>query len=159
MNEILELQTGQVSFISGLMAGFALSIAVQVFRSNVKNYLATTVYVLLTTSSLLFLVGLYIDVALSLKTAGTEEFSDNVLSRVSEIREIGTSAATIALFLFIGSIGMLGYLQSKIAGVITTILAFVSLIVLWMARIMIFGLNVTGWTQELFNPAQTTNSD
>lgn len=28
MNEILELQSGQVSFISGLMAGFSLSVAV-----------------------------------------------------------------------------------------------------------------------------------
>ena len=75
MNEILELQTGQVSFISGLMSGFALSIAVQVFRSNVKGPLATTVYILLTLSSLLFLVGLYIEVALSLRTAGIENFS------------------------------------------------------------------------------------
>jgi hypothetical protein len=54
MNEILELQPGQVSFISGLMA--------------------TLCFVLFTVSSLLFLVGLYIDVALSLRIAGLEHF-------------------------------------------------------------------------------------
>ncbi len=143
MNEILELQTGQVSFISGLMSGFALSIAVQVFRSNVKGPLATTVYILLTLTSLLFLVGLYIEVALSLRTAGIENFSADLLKQIADIRVIGTSAATTALFLFVGSIGMLGCLQSRIAGIVTILLAIITFIALWKARIMIFGLGVT----------------
>ena len=142
MNEILELQTGQVSFISGLMAGFSLSVAVQIFRSRTTGPLATACFVLFTVSSLLFLVGLYIDVALSLRTAGLDQFPPELLNQITGIRRIGTSAATIALFLFVISIGMIGWLQSRQAGIITAVVALLTFIVIWVARSMIFSLGV-----------------
>lgn len=142
MNEILELQTGQVSFISGLMAGFSLSVAVQIFRSRTAGPLATTCFVLFTVTSLLFLLALYIDVALSLRTAGIEQFPPDVLKKITDIRTIGTSAATIALFLFVTSIGLIGWLQSRIAGIITAVVALLTVIVIWVARSMIFSLGV-----------------
>ena len=144
MNEILELQTGQVSFISGLMAGFSLSVAVQVFRSRTTGSMATTCFVLFTASSLLFLVGLYIEVALSLRIAGLEQFPAELLSQISAIRAIGTSAATTALFVFIISIGLIGWLHSKLAGIITCLVAFITFIVIWIARSMIFSMGITG---------------
>ena len=101
MNEILELQTGQVSFISGLMAGFSLSVAVQIIRTRDKSYLAVASYILFTLTSLLFLVALYIDVASSLRIAGLNEVPDELLQKITYVRMIGTSAATTALFLFI----------------------------------------------------------
>ena len=142
MNEILELQTGQVSFISGLMAGFSLSVAVQIFRSRTTGPLATACFVLFTISSLLFLVGLYIDVALSLRVAGLEQFPPELLKQITGIRTIGTSAATIALFLFVISIGLVGWLQSRLAGIITAVVALLTFIVIWVARSMIFDLGV-----------------
>ena len=144
MNEILELQTGQVSFISGLMAGFSLSVAVQVFRSRTTGAMATICFVLFTASSLLFLVGLYIDVALSLRIAGLEQFPAELLSQISAIRAIGTSAATTALFMFIISIGLIGWLHSKLAGIITCLVAVITFIVIWVARSMIFNMGITG---------------
>jgi len=144
MNEILELQTGQVSFISGLMAGFSLSVAVQVFRSRTTGAMATICFVLFTASSLLFLVGLYIDVALSLRIAGLEQFPAELLSQISAIRAIGTSAATTALFMFIISIGLIGWLHSKLAGIITCLVAVITFIVIWVARSMIFSMGITG---------------
>jgi hypothetical protein len=142
MNEILELQTGQVSFISGLMAGFSLSVAVQVMRSKDKSHLATGTFILFTVTSLLFLIALYIDVALSLRIAGIDGFSAAVLDRITYVRAIGTSAATSALFLFIMSIGIIGWLQSRLSGVVTTIVALITIIVVWVARSMIFDLGV-----------------
>ena len=144
MNEILELQTGRVSFISGLMAGFSLSVAVQVFRSRTTGPMATLCFVLFTVSSLLFLVGLYIDVALSLRIAGLEHFPAELLNQIAAIRTIGTSAATTALFMFIVSIGLIGWLHSKLAGTITSLVAVITFIVIWVARSMIFGLGITG---------------
>ena len=144
MNEILELQTGQVAFISGLMAGFSLSVAVQVFRSRTTGSMATTCFVLFTASSLLFLVGLYIEVALSLRIAGLEQFPAELLSQISAIRAIGTSAATTALFMFIISIGLIGWLHSKLAGIITSLAAVITFIVIWVARSMIFNMGITG---------------
>ena len=70
MNELMELQTGQVPFISGLMAGFSLSVAAQILRSKYTGAIATACFVLFATSSLLFLVALYIDVGLTLRIAG-----------------------------------------------------------------------------------------
>jgi cytochrome b561 len=138
MNEILELQSGQVSFISGLMAGFSLSVAVQVFRSKSTGALANVCFILFTVTSLLFLIGLYIDVALNLRLAGIEQFTPELLEQISKIRTLGTSAATIALFVFIVSIGLIGWLQSKLAGIVTMIFASITFVVIWMARSMIF---------------------
>jgi hypothetical protein len=138
MNEILELQSGQVSFISGLMAGFSLSVAVQVFRSKSTGALANVCFILFTVTSLLFLIGLYIDVALNLRLAGIEQFTPELLAQISKIRTLGTSASTIALFVFIVSIGLIGWLQSKLAGIVTMIVASMTFIVIWIARSMIF---------------------
>ena len=138
MNEILELQSGQVSFISGLMAGFSLSVAVQVFRSKSTGVLANICFILFTVTSLLFLIGLYIDVALNLRLAGIEQFTPELLNQISKIRTLGTSASTIALFVFIVSIGLIGWLQSKLAGVVTAIAASITFAVIWIARSMIF---------------------
>jgi hypothetical protein len=140
MNEMLELQTGQVSFISGLMAGFSLSVAVQIIRSKDKSNLAIATFILFTVTSLLFLIALYIDVALSLRIAGVSEFSPDLLERIAYVRTIGTSAATSALFLFIVSIGIIGWLQSRLSGVVTSIVALITIAIVWVARSMIFGV-------------------
>lgn len=142
MNEILELQTGQVSFISGLMAGFSLTIAAQIMRSNAKGYVANTSFILFTLSSLLFLIALYIDVALSLRIAGLEQFPQDLLDRIATIRAIGTSAATSALFLFIVSIGVFGWLQSTLSGIVSSVVALATFILIWIARSMIFEMGV-----------------
>ena len=139
MNEILELQSGQVSFISGLMAGFSLSVAVQVIRSKDKSYLAIASFILFTITSLLFLIALYIDVASSLRIAGLSEVPPALLERITYVRMIGTSAATTALFLFIISIGIIGWMQSKLSGIVTCIVALIAVAVVWVARGMIFG--------------------
>ena len=139
MNEILELQTGQVSFISGLMAGFSLSIAAQIIRSKSESPMATLSFILFTATSLLFLIALYIDVALSLRIAGIDEVSAELLKSITFVSSIGTSAATLALFLFIISIGILGWLQSRLAGISTSIIALATFIMVWIARSMIFG--------------------
>ncbi len=142
INEILELETGQVSFISGLMAGFSLAVAVQVFRSKEQGPLANWTFILFTVTSLLFLIGLYFDVALSLRVAGIEQFSAEALTQITRIRVIGTSAATIAMFLFIISIGLIGWLQSRMAGMATTAAAALTFIVIWVARYMIFSIDL-----------------
>jgi hypothetical protein len=121
-----------------LMAGFSLSVAVQVIRSEDKSNLAIGTFILFTVTSLLFLIALYIDVALSLRIAGVNEFSAELLERITVVRAIGTSAATSALFLFIVSIGMIGWMQSRVSGVVTSIVALITIAVVWVARSMIF---------------------
>jgi len=134
MNEILELQTNQVSFISGLMAGFSLSIAAQILRNHRKSIYTTITLLMFTLTSLLFVVALYIDVRLSIEVATITTFSAPVLEQISQVRAIGTTSASIALFLFIIAIGMLTWLQGKIAGICGTLLAFITLLLVFIAK-------------------------
>lgn len=134
MNEILELQTGQVSFISGLMAGFSLSIAAQILRSNQAGMLSSITLLMFTLVSLLFVIALYIDVRLSIEVATITHFSDPTLAQIKNVRALGTTSASIALFLFIISIGMLPWLQSKLAGVVGSLLAACCFILVIIAK-------------------------
>lgn len=132
MRELLELQTGQVSFISGLMSGFALSVAAHVLRTGTRNWMSQVVFVLFLATSLLFLLALYVDVRLSIELAGYETLADDVAARIGTVRAIGTASATVALFLFVFSIGLLGWLSTPIIGVISSLLAGGVLYALWL---------------------------
>lgn len=134
MNEILELQTNQVSFISGLMAGFSLSIAAQILRHRRKDIYTTITLLMFTLTSLLFVVALYIDVRLSIEVATVNTFTTPILNKISYVRAIGTTSASIALFLFIIAIGMLTWLQGKLAGILGSLLAFITATVIILAK-------------------------
>lgn len=131
MRELLELQTGQVAFISGLMSGFSLSIAATVLRIDHRNRMAQIVFVLFLLSSLLFLVALYVDVRLSIELAGRDELPDTVLKKIYEVRTLGTSCATVALIIFVTATGMLGWVAAAVTGVMTTVIGAGILYCLW----------------------------
>lgn len=123
MRELIELQTGQVAFISGLMSGFALSVAANLLRYGVRSRIAQVVFVLLLLSSLSFLLALYVDTRLAIELAGLEALPADLTDDVSAIRVIGTTGATFAFFLFVVSIGLLGWLATPVVGVISTALS------------------------------------
>ena len=122
MRELLELQTGQVAFISGLMSGFSLSIASQLLRYGLSRRSTQVVFLLFLLSSLLFLLALYVDVRLSIELAGLTTVPENTMSHVAMVRHIGTSCATSALIIFILATGSLGWVSSRATGVTTTII-------------------------------------
>ncbi|NND92189.1 MAG: phosphoadenosine phosphosulfate reductase [Granulosicoccus sp.] len=131
MREILELQTGQVAFISGLMSGFSLSIAAHVLRYGIRSGTAQLVFILFLLSSLLFLVALYVDVRLSIELAGFDTLPQSLLDKVVLVRTIGTSCATSALFLFVVATGLLGWLATPATGIVSSLIAAASLTTLW----------------------------
>lgn len=136
MKDLLELQTGQVSFLSGLLAGFALSIAVHILRHGLKHKVAEAVFILLIIVTLLFLVSLYVDVRLSIELAGVSSMSDSEAHMVSSVRVVGTTSATIAFALFVFSIGLLGWIATPLLGVLSSVSAALALGVLgyvWFA--------------------------
>ncbi len=123
MRELLELQTGQVAFISGLMSGFSLSVAAHVLRFGLRSRIAQLVFLLFLISSLLFLVALYVDVRLSIELAGIDSLPPELLKQVSGVRNIGTSCATVALMIFIAATGLLGWLAKPITGIMSSLIA------------------------------------
>ena len=108
MNQLLELQTGQVSFLSGLLAGFSLTVAANIVQLDMRRMMPRICLLLLMVSGLLFLIALYVDVRLTIELAGIEELSEQATDRVAQVRLIGTSCATLAYLVFVIAIGSLG---------------------------------------------------
>jgi len=132
MRELLELQTGQVAFISGLMSGFSISIAAQILRYGIRSLRAQAVFLMFLVCSLLFLLALYVDVRLSILLAGMESVSPEALSEIISVRNLGTSCATVALMVFIVAIGLLGWLATPATGVMTTLITGAALYGFWV---------------------------
>ncbi|MFK8083192.1 MAG: hypothetical protein AB8B97_23165 [Granulosicoccus sp.] len=120
MRELIELQSGQVAFISGLMSGFSISIAVQLLRYGIRNRKTQAVFLMFLLCSLLFLLALFVDVRLSIELAGFDTVSPLVLEQVGQIRHLGTACATTALIIFILATGSLGWLASPLTGCVST---------------------------------------
>lgn len=120
MRELIELQTGQVAFLSGLFAGFAMTSALHILRHGLNKPVAQFAFAISVLSSLLFVVALYVDVRLTIELAGQSELPDAMVDTVARIRAIGTTSATIALFLFVVSLGLLGWLSSRLAGIVSS---------------------------------------
>ena len=133
MRELIELQTGQVAFISAVMSGFSLSVAANVLRHGIRSVMSQTVFIMLVLSSLSFLLALYVDVRLSIELADRDNLSEALSARVSEIRTIGTLGATFAFFLFVAAIGLLGWLATPFVGIVTTVMSAVVLGLLSLA--------------------------
>lgn len=135
MRELIELQTGQVAFISGLMSGFSLSVAAHVLRYGIRSRVAQAVFLMLLLASLLFLVALYVDTRLYIELAGLDALDalDNELAgQVADVRLIGTTSATFALFLFVVAIGLLGWLATPFTGFASSLMAGGVLYALWL---------------------------
>ena len=134
MRELVELQSGQVAFISGLMSGFSLAVAAHVLRYGIRSRVAQATFLLLLLTSLLFLLALYTETRLGIEFAGREDVPADVLAAVAEVRAMGTGGATIAFFLFVASIGLIGWLANPLTGILSTSIAgatFVALALAW----------------------------
>jgi len=128
--DILELQTGQVAFLSGLLAGFSLTVAANILQVKSTHPVHTVCLIFLLLATLLFVVALYVDVRLTIELATLDTISDETAKIVHTTRLIGTSSATFALVFFTAAIGMLGWLASTSAGIVSTVLAASTLILL-----------------------------
>jgi len=142
VTELLELQTGQVSFLSGLLAGFSLTIAANIVQLDMRRTMPRICLLLLMVSGLLFLVALYVDVRLTIELAGIDKLSPAATEKITSIRLIGTNSATLAYTVFIIAIGTLGWLAGKITGICSSILAMAALGVLGYVWIQIGAIQV-----------------
>lgn len=130
MQELLELQTGQVAFLSGLLAGFSLTVAANILQVDSVRPIRTVCLVLLLLATLLFLIALYVDVRLTIEVASLQLISAETEQIISSARFIGTTSATLALVVFIIAIGLLGWLAGPVAGFISSFLATGALLLL-----------------------------
>ena len=122
MTELLELQTGQVSFLSGLLAGFSLTIAANIVQLDMQRVVPRICLCLMMLSGLLFLIALYVDVRLTIELAGISELSSAGAERLSLVRLVGTTCATAAYIVFVIAVGSLGWIAGKGVGVVSSVM-------------------------------------
>lgn len=107
--------------LAGIMAGFSLAAVIQLLSSSSGN-LATAGIVVFSAASVMFLYSLIVAV-LSLAAAAE-------LNRIpGELDNLNVGALLImfgAIYVFVGGIGMAGWLRSRTAGILTTLFAVLS---------------------------------
>jgi hypothetical protein len=108
--------------LAGIMAGFSLAAVVQLLTASNAGRIVTAGIVVFSAASVMFLYSLIVAV-LSLSAAAE-------LARIpTELENLNVGALLImfgAIYVFIGGIGMAGWIRSKNAGILTTVFASVS---------------------------------
>ncbi len=114
-------ETAALAGLAGVMAGFSLAAVVQLLTAN-NSKLVTAGIVIFSGASVMFLYSLIVAV-LSLSAAAE-------LARVpTELDDLNVGALLImfgAIYVFVGGIGMAGWIRSKIAGILTTVFGLIS---------------------------------
>ena len=108
--------------LAGIMAGFSLAAVIQLLTASNSEKLATAGIVVFSVAAVMFLYSLIVAV---LSLAATAE-----LNRIpEELNNLNVGALLImfgAIYIFVGGIGMAGWMRSRTAGILTSIFALIS---------------------------------
>jgi hypothetical protein len=115
-------ETAALAGLAGIMAGFSLAAVIQLLTAGTSGKLATAGIVVFSAASVMFLYSLIVAV-LSLSAAAELNEAPTALDNLN----IGALLIMFAaIYLFVGGIGMAGWMRSRVAGVLTTIFALTS---------------------------------
>jgi hypothetical protein len=116
-------ETAALAGLAGIMGGFSLAAVVQMLTAGSGGKLATAGIVVFSGASVMFLYSLIVAV-LSLSAAAE-------LARApTELDNLNIGALLImfaAIYVFISGIGLSGWIRSRIAGILTSILALITM--------------------------------
>jgi hypothetical protein len=115
-------EAGALAGLAGVLAGFSLAAVIQLLTINNGGKLTTAGIVVFSAASVMFLYSLIVAV-LSFSAAAE-------LNRVpAELENLNVGALLItfgAIYVFVGGIGMAGWMRSKTAGILTSTFAVIS---------------------------------
>jgi hypothetical protein len=115
-------EAGALAGLAGVLAGFSLAAVVQLLTSSDKSKLTTAGIVVFSGASVMFLYSLIVAV-LSFSAAAE-------LNRIpEELENLNVGAFFIllaAVYIFVGGIGMAGWMRSRVAGILTSVFATIS---------------------------------
>ncbi len=115
-------EAGALAGLAGVLAGFSLAAVVQLLTSNNGGRLTTAGIVVFSAASVMFLYSLIVAV---LSFSAAAELNSVPL----ELDNLNVGALLIlfgAIYVFIGGIGMAGWMRSRTAGILTSIFALIS---------------------------------
>lgn len=116
-------ETAALAGLAGIMGGFSLAAVVQMLTAGSGGKLATAGIVVFSAASVMFLYALIVAV-LSLSAAAE-------LARApTELDNLNIGALLImfaAIYVFISGVGLAGWIRSRIAGIVTTVFALITM--------------------------------
>lgn len=115
-------ETAALAGLAGIMAGFSLTAVIELLGLETKGKLTTAGIVVFSAVSVMFLYALIVSV-LSLSAAAELNEAPTALDGLT----VGALLIMFgAIYIFVGGIGMVGWMRSRIAGILTTIFALMS---------------------------------
>ncbi|MGB8982391.1 MAG: hypothetical protein WCC12_10980 [Anaerolineales bacterium] len=129
-------EAGALAGLAGVLAGFSLAAVVQLLTSGSGGRLTTAGIVVFSAASVMFLYSLIVAV---LSFSAAAEL--NVVPL--ELDSLNNGALLImfaAIYIFVGGIGMAGWVRSRTAGILTTVIALISSCLITFAIGKVFSL-------------------
>ncbi len=115
-------ETGALAGLAGVLAGFSLAAVVQLLASNDGRRLGTAGIVIFSAASVMFLYPLIVAV-LSFSAAAE---LNRVPTELDNMNAVALLILFAAIYVFIGGVGLAGWLRSRVAGILTTVFALFS---------------------------------
>jgi hypothetical protein len=115
-------EAGALAGLAGVLAGFSLAAVVQLLTGADRGKLGTAGIVVFAGSSVMFLYSLIVAV---LSFAAAAEL-DRVPTELDNLNVGGFLILLGAVYIFVGGIGMAGWMRSRTAGILTTVFATIS---------------------------------
>jgi hypothetical protein len=116
-------ETGALAGLAGVLAGFSLAAVVQLLTSGSSGKLTTAGIVVFSAASVMFLYSLIVAV-LSFSAAAELNTVPTELDGLNSGALLILFAAT---YVFVGGVGMAGWIRSRIAGILTTAFGLISI--------------------------------
>ena len=116
-------EAGALAGLTGILAGFAMSAVIQLLTANDGNKTTTATFVVFAAASVMVLFPLIVSV-LSFSTAAE---LNAIPEDLSVPNQIGILIMFAAIYVFIAGIGLAGWIRSKVAGILTTVFALISM--------------------------------
>ena len=116
-------EAGAFATLAGLLAGFSLTAVIQFLVAENKNRFITASIIVFSISTIMFTYSLIVSV---LAFAATAELNE-VRAELDSISIGGFLVLVGAIFVFLGGIGLSGWIRSKAAGITTTLIALITM--------------------------------
>ena len=129
-------EAGALAGLAGVLAGFSLAAVVQLLTANVSGKLATAGIVLFSAAAVMFLYSLIVAV---LSFSAAAELNE-VPSALDNLNVGALLISFGAIYIFVAGIGLAGWMRSRVAGIITTIFALISICLITYAIYSVIAL-------------------
>jgi len=115
-------EAGALASLAGILAGFSLAAVIQLLTASDRGKLGTAGAVVFSAAAVMFLYSLIVAV---LSFSATAEL--NRVPTELETLNVGALLTTFAaIYIFIGGVGVAGWMKSRTAGILTSLMAAIS---------------------------------